>query len=110
MESCLLEVTPFYGIFNGMRPTVDQSTRHEAPLRLIEPDLAAWAEKIAVDSAGRKPGIWYGVALFWLVVTCIIAARVMFLDLSNFHSATANAAAPSVLAGSPPHASHDARL
>ena len=93
-----------------MTPTTDQSTAEAAPLRLIEPDLAAWAEKIAVDSAGRKPGIWYGVALFWLVVTCIIAARVVFLDLGNFRSATANAAAPSVLAGSAPHASRGAKL
>src|ERR1041385_4921876 len=67
-----------------MTSTTDQSTAEAAPLRLIEPDLAAWAERIAVDSAARKPRIWYGAALFWLVVTCIIAARVMFLDLSNF--------------------------
>jgi hypothetical protein len=93
-----------------MRPTTDQTTVEAAPLRLIEPDLAAWAERIAVDSAARKPRIWYGAALFWLVVTCIIAARVMFLDVSNFRPATANATAPSVLAGSAPQASHDARL
>ena len=93
-----------------MTPTTDQSTAEASPLRLIEPDLAAWAERIAVDSAARKPRIWYGAALFWLVVTCIIAARVMFLDLSNFRPATENTAAPSVLAGSEPQASHDARL
>jgi hypothetical protein len=93
-----------------MTSTADHSTTEAAPLRLIEPDLAAWAERIAVDSAARKPRIWYGAALFWLVVTCIIAARVMFLDVSNFRPATANAAAPSVLAGSAPQASHDARL
>ena len=91
-----------------MRPATDQS-HPNAPLRLIEPDLAAWAEKIAVDSA-RKPRIWYGAALFWLVVTCIIAARVMFLDVSNFRPATANSTAPSVLAGSAPDAWRGARL
>ncbi|HEU0083507.1 MAG TPA: hypothetical protein VFQ87_11615 [Bradyrhizobium sp.] len=91
-----------------MRPATDPSNQN-APLRLIEPDLAAWAEKIAVDST-RKPRIWYGAALFWLVVTCIIAARVMFLDVSNFRPAIANTAAPSVLAGSAPAASHDAKL
>ena len=92
-----------------MNPTADQNTVEAAPLRLIEPDLAAWAERIAVDSAARRPRIWYGAALFWLVVNCIIAARVMFLDLSNFRSATANAATPSVLAGST-HVSHGAKL
>ena len=94
-----------------MKPTAEQSTAEAAPpLRLIEPDLAAWAERIAVDSAARKPRIWYGAALFWLVVTCIIAARVMFLDLSNFRPASASAAAPSVLAGSAPQASYGAKL
>ena len=94
-----------------MKPTADQSPAEATPpLRLIEPDLAAWAERIAVDSTARKPRIWYGAALFWLVVTCIIAARVMFLDVSNFRPATANAAAPSVVAGSAPPASHGARL
>ena len=94
-----------------MKPTAEQNTAEAAPpLRLIEPDLAAWAERIAVDSSRRKPRIWYGAALFWLVVTCIIAARVMFLDVSNFRPATANAAAPSVLAGSAPQASYGAKL
>jgi hypothetical protein len=88
-----------------MRPATDPSNQN-APLRLIEPDLAAWAEKIAVDSA-RKPRIWYGAALFWLVVTCIIAARVMFLDVSNFRPAIADTMAPSVLVSSGPH---DAKL
>jgi hypothetical protein len=91
-----------------MRPATDHS-HPNAPLRLIEPDLAAWAEQIAVDSA-RKPRIWYGAALFWLVVTCILAARVMFLDVSSFRPATANSAAPSVLAGSAPDASRGTRL
>jgi hypothetical protein len=99
----------FAAISCGMTSTPGHS-HHDAPLRLIEPDLAAWAEKIAVESAGRSPRIWYGAALFWLVVTCIIAARVMFLDLSNFRSATAAAAAHPVLAGSTPQASHGAKL
>ena len=93
-----------------MTPTTDQSATEAAPLRLIEPDLAAWAEKIAVESARPSPRIWYGAALFWLVVTCIIAARVMFLDVSNFRPGMANTAAPSMLAGSAPDASHDAKL
>jgi hypothetical protein len=84
-----------------MRHATDQGDP-SAPLRLIEPDLAAWAEKIAVESARGKPRIWYGAALFWLVVSCIIAARVMFLDVSNFRPAIANTAAPSVLAASGP--------
>jgi hypothetical protein len=110
MESCVLEPARFYGISIAMTSTTNQTGNHDAPLRLIEPDLAAWAEKIAVDSARHRPRIWYGAALFWLVVTCIIAARVMFLDVSNFRPAIANTAAPSVLAGSAPDASHDAKL
>jgi hypothetical protein len=92
-----------------MRTNVDQSLDRDVPARLAEPDLAAWAEKIALRSSAR-PRIWYGAALFWLVVICIVAARVMFLDVSSLRPATASTAAPSVLAGSAPQAPHDARL
>jgi hypothetical protein len=88
---------------------VDQNSPNP-PLRVVEPDLAAWAENSAMNSSPGKPRIWYGAALFWLVVTCIMAARVMFLDLSNFRPASANNAAPSVLAGSAPDATHGAKL
>jgi hypothetical protein len=101
MESCVLEVAAIYGNFIPMRAATEHSP-YDAPPRLIEPDLAAWAEKIAVDSAAGKPRIRYGAALFWLVVTCIIAARVMFVDVSNFRQGIATSAAPSVLAASGP--------
>jgi hypothetical protein len=87
-----------------------EANKPSAPLRLAEPDLAAWAENSAMNASARKPRIWYGAALFWLVVTCIIAARVMFLDVSNLRPGIANSAAPSVLAGSAPEAPHDAKL
>jgi hypothetical protein len=109
MESCVLEAAPFCGIFNGMSTSGDHRLERDVPARLAEPDLAAWAEKIALRSSSR-PRIWYGAALFWFVVICIVAARVMFLDVSSLRPATANTAAPSVLAGSPPQAAHDARL
>lgn len=92
-----------------MAPRPDHRGDSDAPLRLAEPDLAAWAESIAAKSAG-KGTVWYGAALFWLVVVCIVAARVMFLDLSNFRSATASTAAPSVLAGSAANSPKGAKL
>jgi hypothetical protein len=82
-----------------MTSTSNQSCDQGAPYRLIEPDLAAWAEKITIDSAKDRRGLWYGAALFWVVVACIVAARVAFLDPSRIHPATANSASPSVLAG-----------
>jgi hypothetical protein len=109
MDSCVLEAAPFCGIFKGMRTSGDHSLDRDVPARLGEPDLAAWAEKTALRSSSR-PGIWYGAALFWLVVICIVAARVMFLDVSSLRPATANTPAPSVLAGSAPQAPHGARL
>lgn len=82
-----------------MKSTSNQSHDQGAPYRLIEPDLAAWAEKITIDSAKDRRGLWYGVIAFWIVVACIIAARVAFLDPSRIQPATANSATPSVLAG-----------
>jgi hypothetical protein len=109
METCVLEAARFCGIFKGMRTSGDHSLDRDVPARLAEPDLAAWAEKIALRSS--SPGrIWYGAALFWLVVICIVAARVMFLDVSSLRPATASTAAPSVLAGSAPVGPHDTKL
>jgi hypothetical protein len=82
-----------------MKSTSNQSHDQGAPYRLMEPDLAAWAEKITIDSAKDRRGLWYGVIAFWIVVACIIAARVAFLDPSRIQPATANSATPSVLAG-----------
>jgi hypothetical protein len=82
-----------------MKSTGDQSCDQGSLHRLMEPDLAAWAEKITIDSAKDRRGLWYGALLFWIVVACIIAARVAFLDPSRVQPATANAAVPSVLAG-----------
>jgi hypothetical protein len=82
-----------------MNSTSNHSFDQAALHRLVEPDLAAWAEKITIDSAKDRRGLWYGALVFWIVVACIIAARVAFLDPSRIQPATANSAAPSVLAG-----------
>jgi hypothetical protein len=92
-----------------MRTGGDHRLERDVPARLAEPDLAAWAENIALRSSAA-PRIWYGAALFWFVVICIVAARVMFLDVSSLRPATAGTAAPSVLAGSAPVGSHDTKL
>jgi hypothetical protein len=77
-----------------MRPT-NQNRDQAAPLQLMEPDLAAWAEKITIGSTNDRRGLWYGAALFWIVVACIIAARIAFLDPSRIQPSTAQ----STLAG-----------
>jgi hypothetical protein len=81
-----------------MASTNNQNHDHAAPLRLMEPDLAAWAEKITIDSTKDRRGLWYGAALFWIVVACLIAARIAFLDPTRIQPATASSA-HSTLAG-----------
>lgn len=73
----------------------------------MEPDLAAWAEKITIDSRSDRRGLWYGAALFWVVVACLIAARIAFLDPSRIHPATATS--QSTLAGAS-SAAHETKL
>jgi hypothetical protein len=87
-----------------MTSTSNQNRDQAAPLQLMEPDLAAWAEKITIDSTNDRRGLWYGVALFWIVVACIIAARIAFLDPNRIQPATASST-HSTLAGasSAPH-------
>lgn len=75
----------------------------------MEPDLAAWAEKIAIGSTNEKRGIWYGAAVFWIVVTCIIAARIMFVDPSRSQPTTALPANHSTSAGGALSASPDSK-
>ena len=75
----------------------------------MEPDLAAWAEKITLDASKDRRGLWYGAALFWVVVASIIAARVAFLDPSKIQPATALSAPHSTLAGAS-SAAHDTKL
>ena len=53
MVSCVLELSSFYGIFNGMTLTSNQSCDRDGPLYLKEPELAAGAEKIARDIVNR---------------------------------------------------------
>ena len=91
-----------------MTPTSNQNRDPAAPLQLMEPDLAAWAEKIAIGSANDRRGLWYGAALFWIVVACLIAARIAFLDPNRIHSSTASSA-HSTLAGAS-SAAHDTKL
>jgi hypothetical protein len=81
-----------------MRPTNNHNRDQAAPLQLMEPDLAAWAEKITIDSTNDRRGLWYGAALFWIVVACIIAARIAFLDPNRVQPSTASSA-QSTLAG-----------
>jgi hypothetical protein len=93
-----------------MGSTSNQNCDQAAPLQLMEPDLAAWAEKITIGSMKDRGGLWYGAALFWIVVAGIIAARVAFLDPAKIPPATALSAPHSTLAGSASSASHDAKL
>jgi hypothetical protein len=92
-----------------MASTNNQNRDQAAPLRLMEPDLAAWAEKITIDSTNDRRGLWYGAALFWIVVICLIAARIAFLDPSRVQPATAQSATHSTLAGAS-NAAHETKL
>jgi hypothetical protein len=91
-----------------MTSTGNQNRDQAAPLQLMEPDLAAWAEKITIDSTNDRRGLWYGAALFWIVVACLIAARVAFLDPSRIQPSTASSA-QSTLAGAS-SAAHETKL
>ena len=91
-----------------MASTSNQNSDQAAPLRLMEPDLAAWAERITIDSRNDRRGLWYGAALFWIVVICLIAARIAYLDPSRVQPATA-ASVQSTLAGAS-SAAHDTKL
>jgi hypothetical protein len=82
-----------------MRSTSHQNRDQAAPLQLMEPDLAAWAEKITIDSTNDRRGLWYGAALFWIVVACIIVARIAFLDPGRIQPAATQSATHSTLAG-----------
>ena len=92
-----------------MASTNNQNHDQAAPLQLMEPDLAAWAEKITIGSTSDRRGLWYGAALFWIVVACLIAARVAFLDPNRIHPATAQSATHSTLAGAS-SAAHETKL
>jgi hypothetical protein len=81
-----------------MTSTDNQNRDQAAPLQLMEPDLAAWAEKITIDSTNDRRGLWYGAALFWIVVAGLIAARIAFLDPSRIQPPAASSA-HSTLAG-----------
>jgi hypothetical protein len=93
-----------------MKSTGNQSCDQGALHRLMEPDLAAWAEKITIDSAKDRRSLWYGALIFWIVVACIIAARVAFLDPGRIQPATATAVTPSVLAGGASSVPHGTKL
>lgn len=90
-----------------MATTSNPNRDQAAPLQLMEPDLAAWAEKIAIGSANDRRGLWYGAALFWIVVACLIAARIAFLDPNRIAPATASS--HSTLAGAS-SAAHETKL
>ncbi|MHB8267671.1 hypothetical protein [Bradyrhizobium sp.] len=91
-----------------MSSTNNQNRDQAAPLRLMEPDLAAWAEKITIDSTNDRRGLWYGAALFWIVVAGLIAARIAFLDPGRLQPSAASAA-HSTLAGAS-SAAHETKL
>jgi hypothetical protein len=91
-----------------MSSTNNQNRDQTAPLRLMEPDLAAWAEKITIDSTNDRRGLWYGAALFWIVVACLVAARIAFLDPSRIQPSTASST-QSTLAGAS-SAAHETKL
>jgi hypothetical protein len=91
-----------------MVSTSNQHHGRAAPLQLKEPDLAAWAENITIGSTNDRRGLWYGAALFWIVVICLIAARIAFLDPTRIQSSTASSA-HSTLAGTS-SAVHETKL
>ena len=91
-----------------MSSTNNQNRDHAAPLQLMEPDLAAWAEKITIGSTNDRRGLWYGAALFWIVVAGIIAARIAFLDPHRIQPSTASSP-HSTLAGAS-SAAHETKL
>jgi hypothetical protein len=91
-----------------MTSTNHQNRDQAAPLQLMEPDLAAWAEKITIGSTGDRRSLWYGAALFWIVVACLIAARIAFLDPSRIEPATASSAQSTVAGAS--SAAHETKL
>jgi hypothetical protein len=91
-----------------MASTNNQNRDQAAPLQLMEPDLAAWAERITIDSTKDRRSLWYGAALFWIVVACLIAARIAFLDPSRIQPSTASAT-QSTLAGAS-SAAHGTKL
>jgi hypothetical protein len=91
-----------------MASTSNQNRDQAAPLRLMEPDLAAWAEKITIDSTKDRRGLWYGAALFWIVVVCLIAARIAFLDSTRIQSSTASSTQSTVAGAS--SAAHETKL
>jgi len=91
-----------------MSSTSHQNRDQAAPLGLMEPDLAAWAERITIDSTNDRRALWYGAALFWIVVICLIAARIAFLDPSRIQPSTASSA-QSTLAGAS-SAAHETKL
>ena len=74
----------------------------------MEPDLAAWAERITIDSTNDRRGLWCGAALFWIVVICLIAARIAFLDPSRIQSSTASSVPPTLAGAS--SAAHGTKL
>ena len=92
-----------------MASTTNQNRDQAAPLRLLEPDLAAWAEKITIDSTNDRRVLWYGAALFWIVVICLIAARIVYLDPSRIQPVTAQSATHPALAGAS-NAAHATKL
>ena len=92
-----------------MASTNNQNRDQAAPLRLMEPDLAAWAEKITIDSTSDRRGLWYGAALFWIVVICLVAARIAFLDPSRIQPVTAQSATHSAVDGAS-NAAHATKL
>jgi hypothetical protein len=80
--------------------TNNQNCEQAAPLQLMEPDLAAWAEKITIGSANDRRALWYGAALFWIVVAGLIAARIAFLEPSRVQPSTASSAHSTVAGAS----------
>jgi hypothetical protein len=83
-----------------MTSTNHQNRDQAVPLRLMEPDLAAWAEKITIESTNDRRGLWYGAALFWIVVAGLIAARIAFLEPSRVQPSTASSAHSTVAGAS----------
>jgi hypothetical protein len=91
-----------------MASTNNQNRDQATAIQLMEPDLAAWAEKITIGSTNDRRGLWYGAALFWIVVACLIAARIAFLDPSRIQPSVASSVQSTSAGGS--SAAHGTKL
>lgn len=57
---------------------------------MAEPELSEWAERTTVDAHPRSSLINVGAIAFWMVVACLLFARVLLVDVTTFHHEASN--------------------